>query len=203
MSSVDDTFELNLVPSDSILLIVISYSLTETSPNKYKLTDLGPTNWLLGIKINCDLANKTVSLSQRAYIEAIITRFNFDDLKPSAIPIDPSTPLLRSQSPTKLEDIAKMKNVPYRESMGSLMYAAMGTRPDIAFATSTVAQFSENLGWPHWEAVQNFFCYLLGMKDLELTYGGEETYCFSSIIRVNSSHILLADRTRLRADAIV
>ena len=45
-----------------------------------------------------------------------------------------------------LADIAKMKNVPYREAVGSLMYAAMGTRPDIAFATSTVAQFLENPG---------------------------------------------------------
>jgi len=107
---------------------------------KYKLTDLGPTNWLLGIKISRDLANKTISLSQLSYVEAIITRFNFGDLKPWAIPIDPSAPLSKSQSPTKLEDIAKMRNVPYREAVGSLMYAAMGPRPDIAFATSTVAQ---------------------------------------------------------------
>src|SRR5271168_4879630 len=66
-----------------------------------------------------------------------------------------------------------MKNVPYREAVGSLMYAAMGTRPDIAFATSTVAQFSENPGWPHWEAVKRIFRYLLGTKKLELVYCGE------------------------------
>jgi hypothetical protein len=141
---------------------------------KYKLTDMGPANWLLGIKISRDFANKTISLSQHAYIEAIITRFNFNDLKPSSIPIDPSAPLSRSQSPSKLEDIVKMKNVPYREAVGSLMYAAMGTRPDIAFATSTVAQFSDNPGWVHWEAVKRIFKYLLGTKKLELVYGGEE-----------------------------
>jgi hypothetical protein len=141
---------------------------------KYKLTDMGPANWLLGIKISRDFTNKTISLSQHAYIEAIITRFNFNDLKPSSIPIDPSAPLSRSQSPSKLEDIVKMKNVPYREAVGSLMYAAMGTRPDIAFATSTVAQFSDNPGWVHWEAVKRIFKYLLGTKKLELVYGGEE-----------------------------
>jgi len=54
----------------------------------------------------------------------------------------------------KLVDIAHMCNVPYREAVGLLMYAAMGTRPDIDFAVSTVAQFSDNPGWDHWEAVK-------------------------------------------------
>jgi Reverse transcriptase (RNA-dependent DNA polymerase)/GAG-pre-integrase domain len=141
---------------------------------KYKITDLGPVYSLLGIKVTRDLANKTISLSQQAYVEAIVTKFNFDDLKPSAIPMDPSAPLSKSQSPTLLDDIAKMRNVPYREAVGSLMYAAMGTRPDIAFATSTVAQYSENPGWKHWEAVKRIFRYLSGTRNLQLTYGGEE-----------------------------
>ena len=141
---------------------------------KYRLTDLGAINWLLGIKITRDLINKTISLSQHAYIDAIITRFNFDDLKPSSIPIDPSAPLSKSQSPSKIEDITKMRNVPYQEAVGSLMYAAMGTRPDIAFATSTVAQFSDNPGWAYWEAVKRIYRYLKGTRDLVLTYGGDK-----------------------------
>ena len=88
--------------------------------------------------------------------------------------MDPSTPLSKAQSPTKLDDIAKMRNVPYHEAVGSLMYAAMGTRPDIAFMTSTVAQYCKNPGWKHWEAVKRIFHYLLGTKDLNLTYGGEK-----------------------------
>jgi hypothetical protein len=140
---------------------------------KYRITDLGPAHWLLGIKITRDFDKKIISLSQHSYIDSIITRFNFNDLKPLSIPMDPSVPLSKSQSPTKVEDVAKMKNVPYREAVGSLMYAAMGTRPDIAFATSTVAQFSENPGWMHWEAVKRIFRYLLGTQKLELVYGGE------------------------------
>ena len=67
-----------------------------------------------------------------------------------------------------------MKLVPYCEAVGSLMYAAMGMRPDITFVTSMVAQFLENPGWIHWEAVKRIFHYLLGTKMLELTYGGEK-----------------------------
>jgi len=140
---------------------------------KYKMTDLGPCKWLLGIKIDRDFELRTIALSQHAYIESILTRFNFDDLKPSAIPMDPSAPLLKSQSPTTLTGVARMKNVPYREAVGSLMYASMGTRPDITFATSTVAQYLENPGWEHWEAVKRIFRYLKGTKDLKLVFGGE------------------------------
>jgi hypothetical protein len=57
-----------------------------------------------------------------------------------------------------------MRNIPYREAVGSLMYAAMGTRPDIAFATSTMAQYCENPNWKHWEAVKRIFRYLLRTK---------------------------------------
>ena len=39
---------------------------------------------------------------------------------------------------------------------------------------STVSQFSHNPGWAHWEAVKRIFCYLLGTKELELVYGGDD-----------------------------
>ena len=94
---------------------------------RYSMTDLGPCKWLLGIRIDRDLKNGTIALSQHAYIDSILARFNFDDLTPSSILMDPSAPLLKSQSPSTLADIAKMKNIPYREAVGSLMYAAMGT----------------------------------------------------------------------------
>src|SRR6266540_4409061 len=68
-----------------------------------------------------------------------------------------------------------MKNVPYREAVGSLMYTAMGTQPDVAFATSTVAQYMDNPGWEHWEAVKRIFRYLKGMKDMKLVYGDRKT----------------------------
>ena len=66
-----------------------------------------------------------------------------------------------------------MKNIPYCEGVGSLMYASVGMHPDIAFAVSTLAQFSENPGQVHWDAVKCVFHYLNGTKELALTYGGE------------------------------
>ena len=67
-----------------------------------------------------------------------------------------------------------MRNIPYHESVGSLMYASLGTRPDITYAVQTVSRFSKNPGQAHWEAVKRIFRYLKGSKDLWLTYGGQQ-----------------------------
>ena len=88
--------------------------------------------------------------------------------------MDLNAQLTISQSPTKLDDIMRMQNIPYCEAVGSLMYAAMGTRPDIMFAVSTVSQFLQDLGWAHWEAMKRIFCYLQGTKRLVLVYGGDK-----------------------------
>jgi hypothetical protein len=54
------------------------------------------------------------------------------------------------------------------------MYAALGTRPDISFAVSFLAQFMQNPGRPHWEAVKRVFRYLKGTKGTCLVIGGSQ-----------------------------
>jgi hypothetical protein len=138
---------------------------------RYKLTDLGPISSLLGMKVTRDRHARTISFSHESYIDAILTKYNFVDLKPCSIPMDPNIPLSRSHSPKTPAESATMRNIPYREAVGSLMHLAVGTRPDIAFAVSTVAQFSADPGLPHWEAVKKIFRYLAGSKKLALTFG--------------------------------
>jgi len=70
-------------------------------------------------------------------------------------------------------EAARMRKVPYREVIGSLMYAAITTHPDITFAVSILSQFLDNPGEVHWEGVKRIFCYLAGTKDRTLTYGEE------------------------------
>jgi hypothetical protein len=95
-----------------------------------------------------------ISLFQESYVNTILTKYNFADAKPVAIPLDPHIQLSESQSPKTTNEIACMRNVPYRQAVGSLIHLATGTRPDIAFATSFVSQFNANPGWDHWEAVK-------------------------------------------------
>ena len=64
-----------------------------------------------------------------------------------------------------------MANVPYREAIGALMYLCIATRPDIAYAVTLLARFSNSPGRTHWEAVKQIFRYLVGTKHMALTYG--------------------------------
>lgn len=137
-----------------------------------EITDLGELHWLLGIEVKREKEKRTISLSQRSYIESIIRRFGFEDSKPISTPMDPNTKISTAQSPSTGPQYATMRNIPYREAVGALMYAMLGTRPDISFAVTTVSKFSSNPGMAHWEAVKRIYRYLLGTKELWLSYGG-------------------------------
>ena len=68
-----------------------------------------------------------------------------------------------------------MDDIPYQEAVGSLLYLAQGTRPDIAFAVNDVSRFNNKHGKAHWAAVKRIFRYLRGTVDYKLFYGkGEE-----------------------------
>ncbi|PKI60665.1 hypothetical protein CRG98_018912 [Punica granatum] len=67
-----------------------------------------------------------------------------------------------------------MALVPYASAIGSLMYAMLCTRPDIAYAVSVTSRYQSKLGLDHWIAVKNILKYLRRTKDMVLVYGGGE-----------------------------
>ena len=66
-----------------------------------------------------------------------------------------------------------MKNVPYSSAVGSLMYAMICTRPDIAYAVGAVSRFLTNPGKEHWTAVKWILRYLRGTTKKCLCFGKE------------------------------
>jgi hypothetical protein len=141
----------------------------------FEVTDLGELHWMLGIEVKRDRPGRVVHLSQRAYIDAILRRHQLADLKPLSTPMDHQVRLSTEQKPASAAECAMMRDVPYREAVGALNWAALATRPDIAFAVATVARFAQDPGPAHWEAVKRIFRYLSGTRDLWLTYGEESS----------------------------
>ena len=67
-----------------------------------------------------------------------------------------------------------MSKVPYASAVGSLMYAMVWTRPDIAHAVGVVSRFMENPGNEHWQAVKWILRYLRGTSTHALCFGGTD-----------------------------
>ena len=165
--------------------VLIDRAVEELSKH-FKLRDLGPTKFLLGVEISQDRANHSISLSQRQYIIDMLERYGMQDCNPVTTPLIPGSKLSKSMGPQNGEEVEFMRNVPYLSAIGTLQYLCTMTRPDIAKAVSFLGRFSQNPGPQHWLAVKHLFRYLQGTKDYKLTYAkGEDglaftTYCDAS-----------------------
>ena len=137
---------------------------------RFKLRDLGPTQFLLGVHVERNRKMCTLSLSQRQGIIDMLNKFDMGDCKPVATPLDSSVHLSASDCPTSEDEAKYMKTIPYAEAVGTLMYIAITTHPDIAYVVGVLSRFSSNPGIAHWKAVKHLMRYLQGTKDLKLTF---------------------------------
>ena len=62
--------------------------------------------------------------------------------------------------------------MPYKEAVGSLMYAIIATRLGLAFLISVVCQHVARSGSTYWIVVKIIMCYLKGTFDVKLFLGG-------------------------------
>lgn len=72
--------------------------------------------------------------------------------------------------------------VPFQEAVGSLLYLAQATRPDIAYAVNDISRYNNQHADIHWSAVKRIFRYLQGTKTVKLTYTTSEPstlHCYS------------------------
>lgn len=134
------------------------------------ITNLGKLHWLLSIEIKHDQECCTIHLSQQSYIDSILCQYGLQDLKSISIPMDTNIRLIMVQSPLTTTKFAQMHDVPYHKAVRLLIYAALRTHPNIAFAIQTVSHFSMKPGPVHWEAIKRIFHYLKGTMELWLSY---------------------------------
>ena len=140
----------------------------------FDMKDLGPAQQILGMQIIRDRKKKRLWLSQEKYVERVLKRFNMDKAKPVSIPLGNHFKLSKSMCPSSRKEIEEMKLIPYSSAVGSLMYAMVCTRPDIAHAVGIVSRFLSNPGKKHWEAVKWILRYLKGTSKTCLCYGGAD-----------------------------
>jgi hypothetical protein len=140
--------------------------------SKFDMKDLGAANFILGMEIKRDRANRKLWLNQRKYVETILQRFNMHGSKPVKVPIPIGVKLSTDQCPKTQEEEEDMSHVPYASAVGSLMYAMVCTRPDIAHAVGVLSRYMSKPGKEHWTTVKRVFRYLRGTTSYGLCYQG-------------------------------
>ena len=97
-----------------------------------------------------------------------------EECKPVGTRFDVNPKLLKLSNEEFINVQREMESVSYKAKVGSLMYAMVATRANIAFTVSTVSQFMSKAGPPHWMAVKRIMRYLKGTLDFKLCLGGED-----------------------------
>ena len=163
---------------DDLLIISNKMSAVERTKRelkrKFEMSDMGEAHYILGIRITRDRAMRKVYLSQEKYVKNILKKFGMEDCKPISTPLEVNQGLSKSMSPQTARDREYMATIPYRQAVGSLMHAMIGTRLDICYAVGAVSQFMSDPGKEHWTAVKRILRYLQGTQDYQLELSGSD-----------------------------
>lgn len=154
---VDDTLIIHVVPE-------AGNEIKHLLQAKYKMSDLGIARRFLGIQI--EQAATGITLSQADYLKKILNRFGMEKAHGSASPMDVN---VRLDNPT-CEDRQVTDVKGYLAIVGSLMYAALGTRPDIAFCVTALSRYNSAPLTMHLTAAKRALRYLKETLDLKLTF---------------------------------
>ncbi|KAL0411523.1 UNVERIFIED_CONTAM: Retrovirus-related Pol polyprotein from transposon TNT 1-94 [Sesamum latifolium] len=138
------------------------------------MKDMGEASYILGIKIYMDRSRRMLRLIQSSYIEKVLTRFKMEHSKRGLLPMRHGIKLSKKQSPKTDEELKRMSNIPYALAVGSIQYAVLCTRHDVAYALSVTSRYQACAGEAYWGAVKSILKYLKRTKDMFLIYGGGE-----------------------------
>ncbi|CAI7881577.1 unnamed protein product [Closterium sp. NIES-53] len=154
-----------LVAKDSAQMTSVQAALSKA----LQMKDLDDLKHYLGMEITRDRQARTISLSQEFYIDNVLKRFEMELCTPVATPL-PLQHLLTAPAVPTPEACSE----PYPELVGSLMYAMMCTRPDLAFPVSVLSRYVARGRFTdlHWKAAKRVLRYLQGTKSHVLTLGG-------------------------------
>jgi len=103
------------------------------------MKDLGAAKQILGMRIIRDKDKGILKLLQTEYVKKVLSRFNMDNAKPVSTPMGNHFKLSKYQSPKTELEYKYMDKIPYASAIGSLMYAMVCTRLDIAHAVGVVS----------------------------------------------------------------
>ncbi|KAF7573989.1 hypothetical protein PtrM4_056120 [Pyrenophora tritici-repentis] len=151
----------------------VARKVEEELKQRYNLTGGKDLQWFLGVEVIRDREKRKIWLSQKAYVEKIARLATNKDQRHN-------TPMARVELVAR-EGLATPGEINlYQRKIGSLLFAAVNTRPDVAFPVSRLARFLTNPGPLHQEAADRVLLYLESTKLLSLSFGGDDQLVVAS-----------------------
>lgn len=140
-----------------------------SSINKHFSTRTITGGNFLGMELS--FRDNEIHLNQRRYIDDLSARYKLTECR------NISSPLADAKILSNYKD-SPATNIRYREIIGSLLYCAMSTRPDILYSVILLSRFSEDPREIHAHAALRVIKYLKSTRNVGLVFRGDNTDVF-------------------------
>ena len=132
----------------------------------FTIKEIGDLKWFLGMHIIRDRQKKTLWLSQLSYIEKVKSQFISEE--PTRLP---DTPIQEEEFLPSDQEATEKDRTVYQQKIGSVLFAAIASRPDIAFAIARLSRFNQNPGQKHQDAINRLILYIYKSRYFCIKYG--------------------------------
>ena len=163
------TLLLSLHVDDQLIACTSRSMLDEfkrTLNKEFECSDGGPVKYFLGFNVHRNRSTKTLQVSQEHYLESILEKFNMSQCNPALTPLPSGFKPL----PATDEEYQQAKHLPYAQLVGSILYASIITRPDLAHAASVLSRYMTKFNNQHWMAAKHLLRYIRGTVNYCLTF---------------------------------
>ena len=140
----------------------------ETISTKYKVTHGGELKEVLGMQVIRDRQQRRTIVRQTKYITDIVKKYGLENARKVSSPMESKQRLTAQDCDTLEGEMDSAR--PYNSLVGSLLYAAVATRPDIAFAVGQVARFMNKPGNKQWGVAKRILRYLDATKHIGIVF---------------------------------
>ena len=138
---------------------------------RFAVSDLGPIQKVIGIRVRHSPDRKSVFLDQEDYAREMLKLYGMESCASVVTPTTPDIKLTKAMSPQSDQDIlaAAEETIPYRNAVSSLQFL-VHTRPELAPGIGQVARFVQNPGIQHFKALKRIFRFIQGTLNHGLLY---------------------------------
>ncbi len=155
------------------------------------MRDMGAISWYLGMEFTRDRAhqtlfidqtafidqmlkdqaNRTFFIDQTAFIDRMLEELGMQKCKSAKVPMDSENEIVKNRYKGVDYKVTKEEIQGYESLVGTLLWLAYMTRPDISLAVEKCSRYSSNPTPSHDVTLKRIVRYLKGSSELGLRYG--------------------------------